>query len=140
MEPEYKDKRTVAAFVPYRFSLGGEPEFFMQMRDGNAPVHANMFSLFGGGVEEGESLNEALAREAREELCYDPKQPIYLMRCERSVAVLHVFIEKVGSDFEERVIVQEGEYGRFLRLSDLDSVPISPIARLVMTDIREWLA
>ncbi len=39
----------------------------LQLRDLSAPVHPGEWGLFGGGVEEGESLAEAAAREFEEE-------------------------------------------------------------------------
>lgn len=139
MEPLSSKKRKVAVYVPYRSTPSGELEFYLQKRDMNAPTHAGVFSMFGGGIEEGEELNEALMREIREELRYEPVNPVYLMRCERSVAIFHVFIEEVGSDFEQRVDVQEGEYGKFITIRGCKECEVSAICMLVVTDIQEWL-
>lgn len=49
-----------------------EGRFLLQMRD-NAPgiAHPLMWDFFGGGVEADESVQEAAARECREELAID---------------------------------------------------------------------
>lgn len=140
MEPILSEKRNVVVFIPYRTRSSGEVEFFLQKRDMNAPTHAGIFSMFGGGIEESESVDEALCREVEEELVYTPKQARYFTRAERSTAIFHVFMEKVENTFENTVQVLEGEYGRFLTLSEAKEVDVSAIARLVITDISEWLA
>jgi 8-oxo-dGTP pyrophosphatase MutT (NUDIX family) len=140
MEPLLKEKRQVAVYIPYRRTVLGDIEFYLQKRDMDAPTHAGIFSMFGGGVEENEDILSALRREVKEELCYEPLRPIYLTQCERSIAVFHVFVEEVASDFEKHVDVQEGEYGAFLTITDCETVDISEIARLVITDMSEWLA
>ncbi|TSC63026.1 MAG: hypothetical protein Athens041674_346 [Parcubacteria group bacterium Athens0416_74] len=138
-EPILHSKRQVAVYIPYRRSANGAFEFFLQKRDMNAPTHAGIFSMFGGGIENQEDSKIALMREVQEELCYEPKNPIYLMKCERSVAVFHVFIEEVGNDFEGLVNVQEGEYGKFLTREAMCDVEVSAIAHLVVSDMSEWL-
>ncbi len=138
-EPVLHSKRHVAVYVAYRRSPNGTFEFFLQKRDMNAPTHPGIFSMFGGGTEDEEDPRAALMREVKEELCYEPKDPLYLMKCERSVAVFYVFIEAVGQNFERLVDVQEGEYGKFLTLGDMQKTEVSAIARLITTDISEWL-
>lgn len=139
MEPLINKKRNVVVYIPYRFSESGAPEFYLQKRDMKAPTHAGIFSMFGGGVEEGESLSDALVREIQEELSIRPKEPKYFTRCERSQGIFHVFIEEVGKDFENSVDVQEGEYGKFLSLDAARGTGTSAIAILAITDISEWL-
>ena len=133
-----KNKRKVVAFVPYR-TVAGVPEFYLQKRDGHATVHPNMFSVFGGGMESDEDRMQTLKREVYEELVYTPKNPKYFTRCERSTAQFDVFVEEVASNFEKLVDVQEGEYGKFLTIAALNSVRVSAVAQLIVTDISEWL-
>jgi len=56
--------RNVSCFVLH----DGEGRFLLQHRSDDAPRFPGMHSLFGGGLESGETPEEALLREAREEL------------------------------------------------------------------------
>lgn len=75
--------------------------------------------MFGGGFEGEENKEEALYREIQEELSYTPVAPFYFGRYEVANAIMHVFLEEVSEDFEEKVIVGEGEYGKFLTLDHI---------------------
>lgn len=139
MEPLMNDKREVASFIPYR-KRDGTLEFYLQKRDMNAPVHAGIFSLFGGGIERGEEVYAALIREVREELVYEPRHPVYFSRFETATKFFHVFIEDVDASFETSVDVQEGEYGKFLSSeSTRNSEAVSDIAMLVTRALEEYL-
>lgn len=136
MNPLLKTKRQVAGFVPYRENASDRYEFFLQMRDEHAPVHQNKFSVFGGGIKEGEGLEAALYREVKEELDYEPAHIEYLSDFETGYANFFVFIEKVGADFESKITVREGKYGAFLTFDDIvKSETISPIAFLIVEAI-----
>ena len=139
MRPLLKEKRKVAGFVPFRKKESGEFEFFMQMRDENAPVHSNMFSLFGGGVEPGEDLLTAVIRETKEELEYSPQKLVYLSDFVTLNATFSIFIEEVGADFESSIEVREGRYGSFLTFPEMRDVLISPIALLVAEGMSSYL-
>ena len=56
-----------------------EGKFLLQLRDNIPSIsYPNCWALFGGGVDEGESLIEALQRELTEELGWSPKAFVYL--------------------------------------------------------------
>ncbi len=131
MEPLIKEKRTCALFIPYRY-VNGHVEFYLQKRDANAPVHANIFSTFGGGIEADEDISAALKREVLEELSYEPRNPVYFSKFETSRGIFHVFVEEVDSTFESLVKVSEGEYGAFLPFERIDHAKdVSDIAEMI---------
>lgn len=90
-------------------------EFFLQKRDLVTKTNPGLLGLWGGGVEEGESIEAAVMREVSEELSYSPKQMTYYTHFESASNVLDVFIEEVGEEFENVVTIGEGEYGIFLK-------------------------
>ena len=139
MEPLLKEKRQISLLIPYRWN-DGVLEFFLQKRDANAPVHAKIFSMFGGGFEEGEDMLTALKRELQEELEYEARNAEYFCRFETSRSVANVFIEEVPSDFESKVTVHEGEYGKFLPFESIDkSKEVSDIAEMVTRALTQYL-
>lgn len=141
MEPIKKeiDKRKTAGFVPYR-RRSNEYEYFLQKRCVNARSNAGLFGLFGGGIENVETPDEALQREIMEELVFEPKNPVYFSRYEIATAVLHVYMEEVAADFESKVTVQEGEYGKFFTAEEIKNMQdISLLAKTICLQVDEFL-
>lgn len=140
MEPLMRDKREVSSLVPFRV-VNGVPQFFLQMRDEEAPTNPNKFGLFGGGFENEEGPESALRREIGEELTYTPAGLQYFSRFETDAAIFHVFIEEVGPAFEASIDVREGKYGKFLTLADVMSLPnVTDTARLVVIRVASFIA
>ncbi len=135
-----RNKRLVAAYLAYR-KRGDEYEFYLQKRDRNAKSSADKFGLFGGGVEEGESIEDGLYREVSEELKYKPVAARYFSRYEHSLVLFHIFIEEVGPDFENAVVVSEGEYGKFFTLAEAYAEKrTTNTGRLIMEQLGSYLA
>lgn len=93
---------------------GAVIEFFIQKRGLDFVSAPDKLGLFGGGLDEGESIDQALIRELQEELEYTPVRPVYFSRYEHATHINHVFLEEVAAGFEDKVVVHEGEYGKFL--------------------------
>lgn len=133
----------VAVFVPYRSGARGL-EFFLQKRDGNAPTHPNIFSMFGGGIESGENATDAVLREIKEELEYVPSELKIFPKqfvSDANGKVFAVFTEYVAQDFESSVHVMEGEYGAFLDLQDISiRTDVSLVTKAVVAAIAASLA
>ncbi len=135
----HSKKREGAIFVPYKW-VNGELYFYMQKRDKHAERAPDLFGLFGGGLEEGEDMKTALLREVQEELSYVPDNYRYFSRYEFAKAIFYVFIQEVQDDFESRVTVCEGEYGKFLNLKDIQSLSnVTGSARAVTQQVADAL-
>lgn len=86
----------------------------------------------GGGVEEGESLEEALIREIKEELGIDVEIVKYLQEVEEEKAIQHFYFCKT-CDHDLKITGIENERNnednfyeiRKLKIADLDKVDIS---------------
>ncbi|MDB5237830.1 MAG: hypothetical protein JWM46_100 [Candidatus Kaiserbacteria bacterium] len=131
----------IVSFLPYR-KTNGEWEVFLQMRDSRAPTNPNKFSTFGGHLEEGEDSLAGLLREIKEELVYVPVNLEYFIQdVSPRNKLFDVYIERVGTDFESKITVMEGEYGLFLPVRGLvereDVTSISKIAVPVLIDRLE---
>lgn len=110
------------------------------MRDEHAPTNANIFSIFGGGIDDGETADEALLREIREELEYMPLNVKYFMHSDTGTRTCEVYIEEVGPDFESKVNVREGKYGKFLANDEIvHAKDVSYLAKILTAEINAWL-
>jgi 8-oxo-dGTP pyrophosphatase MutT (NUDIX family) len=127
--------RKISVFVPYRLQ-NGKIFVYLQKRAKDAKRAPDLFGLFGGGIEENETAEEALKREIKEELNYIPKKAIPFKIYETNDRVANVFIEAVDELFEDQVQVLEGEYGKWFeaeealnepKLIDLDKVMIKDL-------------
>ena len=141
MEPlmNEQDKKLVASFIPY-CRKGDKYQFFLQKRTADAPTNPGMFGMFGGGMEMGETPEEAFFREIEEELVYKPENPRYFSRYENVNRIFHVFIEEVGTDFESQVKVLEGDYGKFMSSEEIKNLDqITLLSKLVFSQLNDFL-
>lgn len=133
-------KVEVAVYIPYR-RTGEVWEFFLQKRDGKAQTHPNIFSMFGGHMEEGEDSHAAVLREVQEELAYVPQTLSKFPRTFVSDAngkIFDVYTEEVGPDFEHTVTVLEGEYGAFLKGDDIAArSDVSIVCKKIVAALQE---
>lgn len=133
-----QEKPAGSFFVPYTF-IGSEIYVFLQKRSFDAPRNPGLTGLFGGGFERGENPDEAFLREVFEELNYVP-QEYYPLGVYYSGDIMHIFAEEVGSDFEGKVVVNEGEGGVFVNLGKLNDHPIPSRHVRVLKDLCHYLA
>ncbi len=133
-----KDKRQVAAYIPYK-RMGEHIAFFLQKRDMKAARLPGVFGMFGGGLDKGESREQGLMREVQEELTYVPVRPLYFSRYETADHAFDLFIEEVSADFEEKIKVEEGEYGKFFTAAEIANENVSATTRLVIPQLEQFL-
>ncbi len=112
-----EDKRRVSALVPYK--VENDLIFvFLQKRAKDAKEAPGLFGFFGGGTEGNETPEEALLREIKEELDFVPEDFSHFGKYELPKKVMDLFIIKVNNDFESKIGVLEGEYGRWFSEQD----------------------
>ncbi|MFH2105092.1 MAG: polysaccharide deacetylase family protein [Parcubacteria group bacterium] len=91
---------------------------FLQLRGEEAPTDPGMWAFFGGGVEEGESAEQACRRETKEELDIEIETRDLMAVSFRHLTIFLYPIAKL-TEFEQKVTVLEGDDGRWWPAADL---------------------
>jgi 8-oxo-dGTP diphosphatase len=99
--------RPVAAII-----LEKEGKILLQLRGDDAPTNPGRWSFFGGGIEKGESEEEAVKRECFEELNYKLRNPKLILKenvivNEKTDAIMSLFLEKYKED--QKLKLNEGK-------------------------------
>jgi len=107
-----EDKRKISILIPYKIR-DDKISVYLQKRSKNAKRLPDYFGFFGGGIEHGENPQEALVREIKEEMAFMPQGYEWLGEYEGERSIKYVFILGVDDDFEKKIEVLEGEYGKY---------------------------
>lgn len=115
-----------------------EQRILLQHRDVGAPKHPGYWGFFGGALQPQETPEEAVRREAREELEYDLTKPTLLT----TQKIIHdgkkyYFIERysVGKGIQLR----EGQAFDWFTLSDAAALNIVPHHRQVLAHVGAFM-
>lgn len=110
-------KKKISDLIPYKIK-DGKVFVFLQKRTKDAPNYPDMFGFFGGAAEDGETPDEALKREIKEELNIVPANYWFLGRYDLQ-SIKDLYAMEVDDSFESRITVLEGEYGKFFSEEEL---------------------
>ena len=125
-----KNLRRASILIPF-LNKNNEVLVYLQKRANDAKRHPGYFGLFGGGAEENETPEEALKREIKEELNFIPEDYKYLGRYDSERSRKDVFTLEDTEDFENKIIVLEGERGQWFSKDDLDRIKIIESDRFI---------
>lgn len=113
--------RWKANFIPYR-KRGEEMELYLSLRSKDAKQYPDIWSFWGGGIDEGESEEEAMLREMMEELTWRPTSYKYLgMFYDSMPNEKHIYYGEVDGDFENQIEIHESQGGKFFTLIEVES-------------------
>jgi 8-oxo-dGTP pyrophosphatase MutT (NUDIX family) len=132
------NKLRVALIVLY----DREGRFLLQHRTTDAEILPGYWAFFGGGIKEGESPEEAVRREAFEELNYIPRMP-RLVRSQRFMengreGYLYLFLEPFYED-KSSLVLQEGQGWGWFKGSETSSLKISSRDRRLIEFIERYI-
>ena len=116
-------------------------EVLLQHRDDKPDIaHPGLWSLFGGSVEEDETIEDALVREMWEELEYPVKEKQLWLIARQAGATFHIFLVPLDLPVEKLVLHEGQGFGFYKPQQALEILPLSPVARYVLrTFIAEQL-
>ena len=139
-----KEKLSGALFLPY-YIEGNTLFIFLQKRTADAPQFPNFFGLWGGRIEEGETPEQALTREVKEELGIEItiEDVCLLNRYEflRRIKYAYVYeLREPCMSWESRIVIGEGEYGIWFSAHTACSVHnITLEDKVVLCDLEHML-
>lgn len=124
-------------YVATLLLLRADGKFLLQHRADNATRAPGMWGFFGGGIEEGETPEQALVRECKEELDIDVVD--YTLRYQKHCVwtehegILHVFTAK----FEKQgpITQREGQGMGWFTATDLETLRIIGSDKIAIMEI-----
>jgi len=81
--------------------------------DFNWIPHPNTWSCFGGAVEKGESIEEAMIREIKEEIDFDVLSYQHFLSHNIPNGVMHVYLIYIDKDIDELTLSEGQDFGYF---------------------------
>jgi 8-oxo-dGTP diphosphatase len=112
----------------------------LQHRTDDAPTFPGFWSFFGGGVEPGETLEEAAVREALEELSYTLKAPHHWLSQPFSnqgrAYIQHIFLERYDGT---ALVLGEGQAMKWFAPRETGVLPMSAHAKAAVEALDRWL-
>ncbi|WP_208430475.1 NUDIX domain-containing protein [Methyloceanibacter sp. wino2] len=118
-----------------------QDRILLQHRTDDAPTFPGYWSFFGGGVEPGETLEEAAVREAYEELSYTLKAPSHWLSQRFSNAgrayAQHIFLEPYDG---AELILGEGQAMKWFAPNETGVLLMSAHASAAVEALDRWLA
>ena len=117
-------------------------EILLYLRDGKPGIpFPHHWDLIGGHVEEGETPEQALVREAREELNYDLKDFKFFKEyvCLEGDAYPNIKYIYSGRFNEpvEKITLLEGEYAKYFAREEIRDVKFANILKSIVLDYLE---
>ena len=130
-----RDKYKVSVLIPYKIK-NNDVEVFLQKRTEDAKVAPGCFGFFGGKIEEQETPDEALKREIKEELDLSVEDYKFFKQYDFGNVLINVYISEVGEDFEGKISVNEGDYGKFFSGKEVFKEPkLAENANIILGDL-----
>lgn len=108
-----ENRRKISSLIPYRVR-DNKIFVYLQKRAKDAKGLPDLFGFFGGGVEGNENPEETLRREIKEELDFVLESFVHFKKYEFNDSIQDTFFLEVEDDFDEKIKVLEGEYGKWL--------------------------
>lgn len=129
-----------ANLIPYCI-VDNKVQFFLSHRSKTAKQYPDLWSFWGGGIEDGETAEQAVVREIFEELDWRLDDFKFLGIYHDSMPnEKTIYFTKVGVDFEKQIEIREGQGGKFFTIDEIKSHEmIIPEDKKVLIDLHDTL-
>lgn len=95
----------------------------------------------GGKLEEGESGEDCIVREIKEELDADIKVISFLNTIEYSYPTFHLIMHNYICELKNgHLLLLEHEAAKFVDITDLDKIDFLPADLLILDDLKKYLS
>lgn len=131
-----KIRKRKANLIPFR-RFGSSVEVYLSRRSKTAIQFPNMWSFWGGSIQDRESPEQALIREIKEELVYKPS-PYKFLGIYHDIAPneKYVFYTEVGDGFENEIEIKESQGGKFFSREEIKTLlNLVPGDEIVLNDL-----
>ena len=119
-----------------------EKQFLLQHRTKDAVVLPDYWAFFGGGIKEGETPEDAVRREALEELNYKLKEPLFFVEQDFETDAIegHMYVYIEAFDGNKSVLkLQEGQGWGWYKASEIDKLKMIDHDRQLVRSIDRYL-
>lgn len=132
--------RRVSVLIPYN----SKKELLLQHRTKDAPYYPDFWGFFGGEIEENETPEITLIREAKEELGLEISDirlfKRYEIEEENGIHERHVFLLPISLNTDQLQSQQkEGAGLGFFSIEKIRDLKFNPHNRIILQDIAEYL-
>lgn len=119
-----------------------EKKFLLQHRTKDAAVLPDYWAFFGGGIKEGETPEDAVRREAFEELNYGLISPLFFIEQDFKIGStegrMYVYIEAFNGN-KSSLKLQEGQGWGWYKASEIDDLKMVDHDRQLVKSINLYL-
>ena len=129
--------RNVSVLILYN----KDKEILLQHRAKDAKRLPDYWAFFGGGIEDGETPEQALRREIFEELEYKVLNPTKVLvqkfTHNEDENTKYVFVEEY--DYSQPLLQHEGQNKGWWKFDDLEQLKIVDHDKVTLTEIKKFL-
>ena len=100
-----------------------QKKFILQHRDDKDTIwNPNAWSTFGGAIDKGETPEQAVIRETKEELNYTLEAPLFLLNRILDLGHIYIFYKHIYNHEKEDLLLLEGDGWGWFTLEELNKL------------------